>query len=430
MPPIKHGPIIANAAGKIGSGSFQRSKTGTVIKPRMKNANPPSPRQSEFRGLLALANAAWRTLTPTERQAWADLAANITTRNKLGDPYRPTGHNLFVAAVMRQGGATNLTSPPPAGGLGRAPRISPLLIDDLQTIKLAGFDRDLATDENALCRVLQPGPASWRRLPHRILRYTTTTPLEGLGEGLQQNFYITTTSSILTGTLTSPPPGDFTFELWFLPRTSSLSGNRTLLQFAAPEFRVRPYFSGAFLIDFGNTSFNSAPSPSLNVWHYLVVRHDSVSMETQIFLDANLIYGPTVTNGCTFSGPFTLGGYAGSTLLYLARLGFCSITATLFSDPAISYWWNDGHGRDPLLRLPPDHLWMINQTDGLTVTDHGTYANDLTTTDFTLTPGQFNRNLLLPEERWPPANGQLQTITQALDPTRLTALSSRANITW
>lgn len=430
MSPIKYGPIIANAAGKIGSGSFQRSKSGTVIKPRMKNANPPSPRQTEFRSLLALANAAWRQLTPTERQAWDGVAASVTTRNKLGDPYKPTGHNLFVAAVLRQGGATNLTSPPPAGGIGRAPQISPLLVDDLDTIKLAGFSRDLATDENALCRVLQPGPASWRRLPHRILRYTTTTPLEGLGQGLQQNFQIDATHPAALGILTTPPPGDFTFEIWFMDTSETMGSLRSLCFFDAPNLRVRTQNNGFLSVQVGGQTESTHPTPAPYRWHYLAILWDSVAGLASSYLDGSQIYGPTASTGCTFFGPCSLGSFAGGSLRYTGRVGFCAITPTLFSPAAISYWWNDGHGRDPLERLPPDHLWMMDQTDGLTVTDHGTGGDNLAVTSYALAAGQFNRDLLLPAERWPPAKGQLQTITQALDPARLTALSSRRSINW
>lgn len=93
---LKLGPLAVSVAGSIGGMTVQRGATGATAR-----AKPiPTQRQlragSTARQVLASAVRAWGGLSPAQREAWDEFAANVPWFNRFGDPVAGTGYRAFM----------------------------------------------------------------------------------------------------------------------------------------------------------------------------------------------------------------------------------------------------------------------------------------------------------------------------------------------
>ncbi|MBA7637166.1 hypothetical protein ES703_44801 [subsurface metagenome] len=85
------------ASGNIGAVNFTRWKGVQVARTTYVPFYTPSGKQMTQRGLMTFVSAQWGTaLTPAERQAWEERAADIVVKNRLGIEYKPSGYQLFM----------------------------------------------------------------------------------------------------------------------------------------------------------------------------------------------------------------------------------------------------------------------------------------------------------------------------------------------
>jgi hypothetical protein len=103
---IKLGGGIAQMSGSIGGTTFARNRYGAYARNRTVPTNPSSAAQNKIRGCAANLKAAWiNDLTQSERNAWADYAANVSMVNRLGETINLSGYNQFCrtnAALLYQ----------------------------------------------------------------------------------------------------------------------------------------------------------------------------------------------------------------------------------------------------------------------------------------------------------------------------------------
>lgn len=428
--PLKFSPIVADATGKVGSTVYTHGRAGRALRPRAAGPVKLSDTQGRFRSLLAQAHAEWRALAPASRQLWSERAASITAKNRLGDPYKPTGLQMFLAAFLRQGGSPSPITPGVPTRGGRAPSLKSLLIHDLGNVKLAGFDRNLEGSEKALIRTLTPAPASWSRPPHKILSYTTLTPSSGLGAGAQTNLAFNGTTSGARATLAGAAHAASTIEFWFLLTNPQVNPDPVILELQTPLMRVRPFRPDRFSIYIGGTEMFYDVSPTLDTWHYFALTESVGPTLWTPYLDGQPLGPPFAAPSLSLIGNMAVF----SSYLFGARAtgraGQLRIRDGVLPAGTIAANWSEGYGF-PLGASPPTrHLWRFEtQAAGLTP-DDGPDNEPLTVTNLTDAPGEFNRILLNPDQRWPAADGQLQVITQALDTQFLTALSTRTKLTW
>lgn len=103
---IPYGSIMAiviapamsqQASGNIGSINFTRWRGINVARTTYVPSYTPSGKQITQRGLVTTVSAAWgQSLTPADRQAWTNRAADQVFKNRLGIEYQPSGYQLFM----------------------------------------------------------------------------------------------------------------------------------------------------------------------------------------------------------------------------------------------------------------------------------------------------------------------------------------------
>jgi hypothetical protein len=97
MAQIKFGSGIAGMSGKAGGVVYSRGRSGAIARNWVKPVNPRSSRQVAQRSILTAASGSWSVLTDAQKQAWNDYAAGFTLLNRLGEPYTPSGRQMYVS---------------------------------------------------------------------------------------------------------------------------------------------------------------------------------------------------------------------------------------------------------------------------------------------------------------------------------------------
>jgi hypothetical protein len=87
---VKFGGGISGFAGKIGGTVYGRNKSGAYARNWAVPVNPVTTAQSAVRAVMAMAAAAWSSLTLTQVNAWNAYAAVLIRTNRQGDQYTPS----------------------------------------------------------------------------------------------------------------------------------------------------------------------------------------------------------------------------------------------------------------------------------------------------------------------------------------------------
>lgn len=127
------GTITSDARGKVGGLIMGRGRSGTVLKSHAVPLRGTSPYQHKNRLALSASVSAWRALSGPNQQTWALVAANLTYLNSLGQPYSPTGLQLWSQAWLN---AATVGTTPPASCSTSPPSIPPIVTC---YINLVGF---------------------------------------------------------------------------------------------------------------------------------------------------------------------------------------------------------------------------------------------------------------------------------------------------
>lgn len=96
MAQIKLGSLVTGIRGKIGGTIVQGGRTGyqmrNLVQPRKTRTNTSSISRNYF----AWLSRAWSLLVAADRAEWVTFATFQTRLNKFGDPYTPTGFQMFM----------------------------------------------------------------------------------------------------------------------------------------------------------------------------------------------------------------------------------------------------------------------------------------------------------------------------------------------
>jgi hypothetical protein len=101
MGSIKFSGLLTGIKGKIGGTVFQSNRTGYSAKNNSyKRSGRVKGESSVSKGIqklrVATLASAWGTLTPDVRMNWQSEASNYVFFNGFGDPYTPSGYQLFL----------------------------------------------------------------------------------------------------------------------------------------------------------------------------------------------------------------------------------------------------------------------------------------------------------------------------------------------
>jgi hypothetical protein len=157
MASVKFGMLITEAAGKVGGQILQRGRTGgqlrNLSKPPLRNQNSTAFRKLPF----AIVSQTWRTLTPSQIIDWNNLALTQTRSNKFGDPYTPTGFQLFTELNLNLRLISLVTSVTTAPTLVSLPDVADFIIT-----------ASTGPDALSLDWIYTSGDTGWRVVPYFV----------------------------------------------------------------------------------------------------------------------------------------------------------------------------------------------------------------------------------------------------------------------
>lgn len=115
MAKILTGVGHSSLSGSVAGTTFKHSAGRLVLASKKLRSAGRSPLQLVTRGRFCRVTTRWRALTPAQREAFNHRAALVTLYNSLGQPFRPSGFQLYVRTVMDRlaAGMTVGTEVPP-----------------------------------------------------------------------------------------------------------------------------------------------------------------------------------------------------------------------------------------------------------------------------------------------------------------------------
>lgn len=202
--------LFSQASGSLGGTTFSRNAGGMYVRNRAIPVNPNTTTQQAIRNCFASANAAWTTtLTDAQRQSWADYAAAVTVKNKLGDQTNITGQNMFVRSYVPtlHAGGTPVLDGPTVLTLPQTPFVNTIEIDagpPVQADIAGGFNQALSAAEAGIVIVYlglpQSNGTNYFKGPYRfaatdaVAETDTTWGIDGITPG--QGYTIATGQKI------------------------------------------------------------------------------------------------------------------------------------------------------------------------------------------------------------------------------------------
>lgn len=93
---VRYGNGVSELRGSIAGNVFSRGRAGAIVRNRTTPVNPNTQAQADFRYLFSQTAANYTTLTKSQQEAWTEYAQMLTFwRNRLGEPYTPSGRQVF-----------------------------------------------------------------------------------------------------------------------------------------------------------------------------------------------------------------------------------------------------------------------------------------------------------------------------------------------
>ena len=167
-------------SGRKGMVVYFNGRYGNVARDYVCPRNPRTAEQQRHRDNVRAVTGCWRTLTPEQRAAWCDAAANKYFADETGRPVRLNGYHVFVSVNVRR---ADLDLPqfdlPPA-----EPVFSPNPVAELVITNTGGsITLKLRVPSPPAQHTLVYGPAPVRTGVRRVERFPflglLPTPVEG-----------------------------------------------------------------------------------------------------------------------------------------------------------------------------------------------------------------------------------------------------------
>jgi hypothetical protein len=184
MAKILLGASIGDMRGKQGGTVYSRNRYANYTRNKTIPVNPNTAKQSAVRSALGALSSAWRSLSASDRNAWAALADALAPTNVFGQAFKYTPFNVYIKSnqTLQSAGLPTLQAPdviPPS-----FPVLETSVGGDVSDNKLeyaALFDGDPVTPEG-LVLVVQATPAVSASVSNasveRTYRYILTTAQE------------------------------------------------------------------------------------------------------------------------------------------------------------------------------------------------------------------------------------------------------------
>lgn len=179
---ILFGGGAADMRGSIAGNTYSRNKAGAYVRNRTKPVNPNTVSQSFNRVRFGAQSSTWTILSPTEQASWNALASGATRLNRLGQPYTPSGRQLYMESANNLAliGVTPFAMAPINADIPAGPEYTSVLtvVEDGELNLLTLFDgAALAGFELVIKATPQaPGPKTNFSNQYRNIGHTAANP--------------------------------------------------------------------------------------------------------------------------------------------------------------------------------------------------------------------------------------------------------------
>lgn len=120
MASIKFGSFITDIKGKVGGSIMQGGRSGAQMRNLSQPIKSRTAISSQTRANFASLSQAWSQIGATNQGLWDAFASFQTRFNKFGDPYTPTGYQMFKEFNLYNNsiaGTSPVLAPPPANSV-------------------------------------------------------------------------------------------------------------------------------------------------------------------------------------------------------------------------------------------------------------------------------------------------------------------------
>lgn len=125
--------LLAGMSGSLGGLTFSHNRGGGYVRERAIPTQPNTSFQAVVKGAFGALSTAWSaTVTQIQRTAWDLYATNTPLTDKLGQPFTPTGLNMYIRGNtgLLQDERTRIDNGPTTFGL---PTVSAVGVSSMST---------------------------------------------------------------------------------------------------------------------------------------------------------------------------------------------------------------------------------------------------------------------------------------------------------
>jgi len=112
--------LLTGMSGSLGGLTFSHNRGGAYVRDRAIPTQPNTIQQSIVKAIFGGLSGLWSSLlTPAQRSAWDAYADGTPLTDKLGQPFTPTGLNMYIRGntPLIQSGESRVDDGPPTLGL-------------------------------------------------------------------------------------------------------------------------------------------------------------------------------------------------------------------------------------------------------------------------------------------------------------------------
>ena len=156
-------PVFSQVSGSVGGGTFAHTRGGMYLRARGKPPNSNTPRQLDVRASLSQLVTQWATVcTDAQRTAWTGWADATPRTNLIGNSFKMSGQQAFVASNTPrvQAGLPEVYTGPTTAGLAELGAVSVTAADATPGTLAVTFDatQDWATEDDGALLVYASVP--------------------------------------------------------------------------------------------------------------------------------------------------------------------------------------------------------------------------------------------------------------------------------
>lgn len=178
MARVQFGALITEIVGSIGGFTFQRNRSGTIIRLRPTGQKKVSDIQTQKQALHTTILANWQGLTLANKTLWNDFADLHTKTNSFGQTKTLSGLNWYESVNQNLTAISELNiDTPPVFSLPIAPGAFAFIFSSTE-LKITFLPTFLPSNESLLIRATPPMSVSSQALQKdfRLIKVVNTPP--------------------------------------------------------------------------------------------------------------------------------------------------------------------------------------------------------------------------------------------------------------